>query len=144
MVTRNLTLSACAVAYLCASSTVGAQAPTPTVPEVAFPFAGDPRLEPLPSHPVHVGNFEVWGGGHRLHMRFPPRVNGQNHSDGDGHAAIYLFVDEASGLPVPGQLPVLDAVPKGAAPNVPDLWARRYSAIWEMSVVLTGCERRPR
>jgi mono/diheme cytochrome c family protein len=140
---RMLTLTACAAAYLFTSGTGGAQAPTPCIPEVAFPYAGDPRLEPLPPHPVHVGDFEVWGSGHRLRMRFPPRVNGQSHSDGDGHAAIYLFVDEATGLPVAGQLPVLDAVPKGAAPNVPDLWARRYSAIWELSVVLTAPEYDP-
>ncbi len=105
-----------------------------SLPQVkAFP--GDPRLEPIPSTPIHVPNVTVFGEGRQLQLRFPPRVNGQNHSDGDGHADLFAFFDAATGLPIPGQLPVVEAVPFGAAPSVSELDARIYSAIWEMHAV---------
>lgn len=107
------------------------------LPQVT-PFAGDPRLEPIPSSPIHVGDFVVFGEGKRLKLRFPPRVNGQNQSNGDGHADLYVFVDDYTGRPIPGQLPIVEAVPKGAAPNVTDLVARNYSAVWEIGIVSMG------
>ena len=108
-----------------------------SLPQVT-PFAGDPRLEPIPTSPIHIGDFTVFGEGRQLKLRFPPRVNGQNQSDGDGHADLYVFVDQYSGQPIQGQLPVAEVVPKGAAPNVTDLVARNYSAVWEVAIVVMG------
>ncbi|MGE3174075.1 MAG: hypothetical protein AB7O97_15720 [Planctomycetota bacterium] len=112
-----------------------AQSLTVAKPEVT-PFAGDPRLEPIPSSPIHVPNFTVFGEGRQLRLRFPPRVNGQNVSDGDLHADLFAFFDMDTGLPIPGQLPVVEAVPRGAAERVSELDARKYSAIWEMHAVM--------
>ncbi len=121
---------------LCGTSLL-AQANPPALPQVA-PYAGDPRLEPIPSTPLHLGSVTAFGEGRELKLRFPPRVNGQQRSNGDGHADLYLFVDGYTGLPIPGQLPVIEAVPMGAAPDVTELVARNYSAIWEVGIVKVG------
>ena len=122
--------------FLCASSLVAQQAPL-ALPQVRA-YAGDPRLEPIPSSPIHLGSVTAFGEGRQLKLRFPPRVNGQQHSNGDGHADLYVFVDLYTGLPIPGQLPVLEAVPMGAAPGVTELDARNFSAIWEIGIVTIG------
>jgi len=75
-----------------------AQGLPPALPEVFQPFAGDPRLEPLPNDPVNLVNVEVFttdqfGNAKRLMMRFPPRINGQNESDGDKHADLFVLFD---------------------------------------------------
>src|SRR5438128_11649138 len=44
-------------------------------PDVGRPFAGDPRLEPIPDGPVHLVNFDVFADGKVVTIRFPPRVN---------------------------------------------------------------------
>src|SRR5262245_1715135 len=119
-------LSLCAIA--------AAQGLPLSLPKVSS-FHGGPRLEPIPVGPIHVPNFTVFGEGRQLQLRFPPRVNGQNGSDGDGHADLFAFFDATTGLPVAGQLPVLEVVPKGAASEVSDLDARKFSAIWEMHAV---------
>src|SRR5207244_5007157 len=54
-----------------------ADAQVPSLPDVGRPFAGDPRLEPIPDGPVHLVNFDVFADGKVVTMRFPPRVNGQ-------------------------------------------------------------------
>src|SRR5438309_4231003 len=112
-------------------------AQVPSLPDVGRPFAGDPRLEPIPDGPVHLVNFPVFADGKVVMMRFPPRVNGQTQSNGDGHADLYVLFDAATGLRI-AQPPILEAVPKNAAgPGVPvdDLTARLFSPIWEMHAV---------
>ncbi len=111
-------------------------------PNVASPFDGDPRLEPIPDGPIHLGNISVWANDKRLSMRFPPRVNGQSQSEGDRHADMVVLVFEDTGLPV-DQPPILEAIPKnGAGPLVPvsDIVARLYSPIWEMQVVTVAAD----
>src|SRR5437899_12537374 len=51
-----------------------------SLPDVGGPFAGDPRLEPIPDGPVHLVNFDVFPAGKVVTMRFPPRVTGQTQS----------------------------------------------------------------
>ena len=46
-------------------------------PQVFQPFAGDPRLEPIPDHPINLANVETFttdqfGVTKTLTMRFPP------------------------------------------------------------------------
>lgn len=127
-------LTAASLALVCSSPR--AQSLPPAFPPVGSPYHGDPRLERVPATPMHFGDTIVFGDGRRLKMRFPPRVNGQSCSDGDNHAELFVLFDEVSGLPVAGQLPILDSVPKGAANDVPDLIARRFSASWEVNVAL--------
>ncbi len=122
-------------AFLTSSLTLAQSLPV-SGPLVDTPPSGDARLEPIPSSPIHLANHIVYGGGRQVQMRFPPRVNGQNHSDGDKHADLYVLVDEMTKLPVPGQLPIVEHVPKGSAPEVSDLDARKFSAIWEMQVAI--------
>src|SRR5438876_2566196 len=110
---------------------------TASLPDVGRPFAGDPRLEPIPDGPVHLVNFDVFADGKVVTMRFPPRVNGQSQSNGDGHADLYVLFDATTGLRI-AQPPILEAVPKNAAGpgvEVDDLTARLFSPIWEMHVV---------
>ena len=112
-------------------------AQVPSLPDVGRPFAGDPRLEPIPDGPVHLVNFDVFADGKVVTMRFPPRVNGQSQSNGDGHADLYVLFDATTGLRI-AQPPILEAVPKNAAGpgvEVGDLTARLFSPIWEMHVV---------
>src|SRR5437667_5246908 len=112
-------------------------AQVPGLPDVGRPFAGDPRLEPIPDGPVHLVNFDVFADGKVVTMRFPPRVNGQSQSNGDGHADLYVLFDATTGLRI-AQPPILEAVPKNAAGpgvEVGDLTARLFSPIWEMHVV---------
>ena len=104
------------------------------LPEVSKPFAGDPRLEPIPRFPIHLPNVTTFAKGVPITMRFPPRVNGQTISDGDGHADLYVLFYEDTGLRV-NQPVILEAVPKGAVENVTDRVARLYSAIWELHAV---------
>src|SRR5437016_5426605 len=108
-----------------------------SLPDVGRPFAGDPRLEPIPDGPVHLVNFDVFADGKVVTMRFPPRVNGQTQSNGDGHADLYVLFDATTGLRI-AQPPILEAVPKNAAGpgvEVDDLTARLFSPIWEMHAV---------
>ena len=110
---------------------------TASLPDVGRPFAGDPRLEPIPDGPVHLVNFDVFADGKVVTMRFPPRVNGQTQSNGDGHADLYVLFDATTGLRI-AQPPILEAVPKNAAGpgvEVDDLTARLFSPIWEMHAV---------
>src|SRR5438132_1815066 len=112
-------------------------AQVPSLPDVGRPFAGDPRLEPIPDGPVHLVNFDVFADGKVVTMRFPPRVNGQTQSNGDGHADLYVLFDATTGLRI-AQPPILEAVPKNAAGpgvEVDDLTARVFSPIWEMHAV---------
>src|SRR5262245_10393157 len=129
---HTLIIGLLALSPLCTTAT--AQGLPLSLPQVKA-FLGDPRLEPIPDSPIHVPNVTVFGEGRQLQLRFPPRVNGQNGSDGDGHADLFAFFDATTGLPVQGQLPVLEVVPKGAASEVSDLDARKFSAIWEMHAV---------
>ncbi len=124
-----------ATGLLCAASLAQGN---PVASPQLHPFAGDPRLEPIAASPQHFANHPAFAEGRQVEVRFPPRVNGQSVSDGDGHADLYYFVDVYTGQPIPGQLPVVEAVPKGAAPAVTDLVARNFSAIWEVSVVTLG------
>src|SRR5436190_10573529 len=64
-------------------------------PQVTTPYPGDPRLEPLPSGPINLSNFSVFGGGVPLTLHFPPRVNGQDESDGDRHAEMWVLFNSA-------------------------------------------------
>ena len=112
--------------------------PEPALPQVAAPFPGDPRLEPLPDHPLELVNLNVGANGRVLTMHFPPRVNGQTASDGDGHADMYVLFYSDTLLPV-DQPRIVEAVPKnaaGAGVSVSDLDARNFSAIWELHAVL--------
>jgi hypothetical protein len=95
-----------------------AQIAQSALPQVFQRFAGDPRLEPLPDNPVHLGNVEVFttdqfGVEKSLMMRFPPRVNGQNESDGDKHADLYVLFDATTHQQI-DQPVILEAVPKNA------------------------------
>ena len=115
----------------------GLGAPVPALPEVFAPFPGDPRLEPIPDRPIRLVNFNVFAHGKVLTMRFPPRVNGQTISDGDGHSDMFVLFDANSGLRI-NQPPILEAVPKNAAGpgfTVSDLVAREFSPIWELHLV---------
>ncbi|HMC37707.1 MAG TPA: hypothetical protein VKK30_07535, partial [Actinomycetota bacterium] len=117
-----------------------AQGLPPALPEVFQPFAGDPRLEPLPNDPVNLVNVEVFttdqfGNAKRLMMRFPPRINGQNESDGDKHADLFVLFDATTHKQI-DQPVILEAVPKNATSNVSDRKAREFSAIWELHAVM--------
>src|SRR5207247_199668 len=114
-------------------------------PQVFQPFAGDPRLEPIPDHPINLANIETFttdqfGVTKTLTMRFPPRVNGQVESNGDKHADLYVLFDAGTGRRLPQPL-ILEAVPNGATgpgATVPDLKARNFSAIWELHAVMVS------
>ena len=117
----------------------------PSLPDVGRPFAGDPRLEPIPDGPIHLVNFDVFADGKVVTMRFPPRVNGQTQSNGDGHADLYVLFDASTGLRI-AQPPILEAVPKNAAGpgvEVDDLTARLFSPIWEMHAVTVDSSYNP-
>ena len=105
-----------------------------TMPEVEEPFAGDPRLEPLPAGPVNLSTFPAVAGSTPITIATPPRVNGQTQSDGDQHADLFVLFDAATGDLV-AQPPVIEAVPVGAAPAVGDEEARLASAIWQFHAV---------
>ena len=116
--------------------------PPMAMPELYAPFAGDARLEPIPDGPLLLKNLDVFttdqfGNPHTLTMRFPPRVNGQNQSDGDKHADMYVLFDAATGALI-DQPMIIEAAPKNAAgPGfaISDLQARLYSPIWELTAV---------
>jgi len=108
----------------------------------------DPRLEFIPADPINLKNITAFAGhsrldgthppqitGRKITMRFPPRVNGQTHSNGDRHADMYVLFDATTGVRV-NQPFILEAVPNGATGGpVSDLKARNFSAIWELHVV---------
>src|SRR5262249_37550615 len=75
-----------------------------------------------------------------LTMRFLPRVNGQNMSDGDKHADMWVLYDAATGKPI-NQPPVIEAAPFPFAPN--ELTARRFSPIWELHALLVDPSYNP-
>ena len=142
--TRALVL--CVAVVLCSiawSSYITAAAPVLRgLPDVYTPYNGDPRLEPIPTAPMQLDNLQAFttdqfGVEKILDMRFPPRANGQNQSDGDKHADLYILFDEA-GVQV-NQPVILEAVPKGAA-AVSDLQARLFSPIWEITAVIVGSD----
>jgi hypothetical protein len=139
-------LSIAALLVVSSSDIVGpqrvlAQATTIALPPVFAPFPGDPRLEPLPNEPLHLANIEAYttdqfGNQRVLQMRFPPRVNGQNESDGDKHADLYVLYDAVTHQQI-DQPVILEAVPMNAAPGlaVSERKARQFSPIWEMHAV---------
>src|SRR5688500_627367 len=86
----------------------------PALPQVAAPFARDPRLEPIPASALTLADFPAWANGLPVTMRFPPRVNGQNQSDGDASADLYVLFYSDNGERV-NQRVILEAVPKGVA-----------------------------
>lgn len=104
------------------------------LPQVTTAYPGDPRLEPLPAGPVNLANFTTFGGGVPLTMQFPPRVNGQDQSDGDRHAEMWVLFNSATGARI-NQPPILEAVPNGAAGPVANLTARLFSATWALHAV---------
>jgi hypothetical protein len=112
-------------------------------PQIFEPFAGDPRLEPIPDYPINLANIETFttdqdGVTKTLTMRFPPRVNGQVESNGDKHADLYVLFDATTRVRL-NQPIILEAVPNGATgpgATVPDLKARNFSAIWEVHAVM--------
>ena len=119
-------------------------APKPALPNFS-PVVGDPRLERIPGNAIQLVNVPVdvkddFGVQRVVTMRFPPRVNGQSASDGDGHADMYVLFDEATGQRI-GQPPIVEAVPNGATgagATVRDLTARLFSSIWELQAVTVG------
>ena len=112
-------------------------------PPLGSPPAGDPRLEPLPSSPQHYGDVTAYGNGRQMRMRFPPRINGQNQSDGDRHADLFILFDTTTGLPIGGQPPIAEAAPIGSAVTVPDIDARKFSASWQVHVVTVEANYNP-
>src|SRR5213594_211141 len=90
-------------------------AQTPSLPDLS-PVVGDPRLQPIPSTPIRLVNISVLGSrqgvlqSEMLTMRFLPRVNGQNMSEGDKHADMYVLFNAATGQRI-NQRPVVEAVP---------------------------------
>ncbi len=111
-------------------------------PPVLTPYNGDPRLEPIPSTPVTLSNFTVLAAGGTLSMRFPPRVNGQTQSDGDRHSDLFVLFFETTGAPVPQRV-IVEGAPKGAAPGIDDLTARRFSAVRQVHAVLVDAAYNP-
>lgn len=114
----------------------GAQA-VDALPPIGTPFNGDPRLEPLPVTPLNMVDLPAWCNGAALTMQFPPRVNGQAQSDGDGAADMYVLFYSDTGNRV-AQPVVLEAVPKGAAAGVTNLTARLFSPIWRLRAVMVS------
>jgi Di-haem oxidoreductase, putative peroxidase len=141
-VEKRISYPLAVVCLALATTALRAQGLPPALPEVFQPFAGDPRLEPLPNNPVNLVNVEVFttdqfGVQKRLMMRFPPRVNGQNESDGDKHADLFVLFDATTHKQI-NQPVILEAVPKNAASGltVSDRKAREFSAIWELHAVM--------
>lgn len=114
----------------------GAQA-VDALPPIGTPFNGDPRLEPLPVTPLNMIDLPAWCNGTALTMQFPPRVNGQAQSDGDGTADMYVLFYSDTGNRV-AQPVVLEAAPRGAATGVTNLTARLFSPIWRLRAVMVS------
>jgi hypothetical protein len=137
-------LWAWALAFLPMSIARAQILPTPALPDFR-PVVGDPRLEPIPGNPIRLVNVPVdvrddFGVQRVVTMRFPPRVNGQSASDGDGHADMYVLFDAATGQRI-DQPPIIEAVPNGATGSgatVSDLKARLFSSVWELQAVTVG------
>src|SRR5438309_2093017 len=101
------------LAALASVSLIGvAQAQVDALPNLT-PHVGDPRLEPIPAVPLRLKNIPVLGSrqgvidSNVLFMRFPPRVNGQNMSDGDKHSDMYVLYNAATGQRI-NQPPVIE------------------------------------
>src|SRR5262249_30835331 len=113
-------------------------AQVPSLPDLS-PVIGDPRLQPIPTFPIRLVNVSVLGSrqgvlqSEMLTMRFLPRVNGQNMSDGDKHADMYVLYNAATGQRI-SQRPVIEAVPFPLTTN--ELEARKFSPIWELHALL--------
>jgi len=127
------------LAALASVSLIGvAQAQVDALPNLT-PHVGDPRLEPIPAVPLRLKNIPVLGSrqgvidSNVLFMRFPPRVNGQNMSDGDKHADMYVLYNAATGQKI-NQPPVIEAVPFPLTTN--ELVARKFTAVWELHALL--------
>src|SRR6266566_3031815 len=127
------------LAALASVSLIGiAQAQVDALPNLT-PHVGDPRLEPIPAVPLRLKNIAVLGSrqgvidSNVLFMRFPPRVNGQNMSDGDKHADMYVLYNAATGQKI-NQPPVIEAVPFPLTTN--ELVARKFTAVWELHALL--------
>src|SRR5262245_37523382 len=122
-----------------------AQAQLDALPNLT-PHIGDPRLEPIPSVPLRLKNIPVLGSrqgvidSNVLFMRFPPRVNGQNMSDGDKHADMYVLYNAATGQRI-NQPPVIEAVPFPLTTN--ELVARKFSPVWELHALLVDPSYNP-
>lgn len=116
---------------------IGAAAQPPALPQVSAPFAGDPRLEALPSAALTLADYPVWSGGIALSMRFPPRVNGQTQSDGDGSADLYVLFYSDNGERV-SQPVLLEAAPRRAGVAVSNGTARSFSSVWRVHAALVS------
>jgi hypothetical protein len=116
--------------------------PQNSPPQVTTPFAGDPRLEPLPQGPVNLAGFSCMGGGVPVTLHFPPRVNGQNEGDGSRHSDMWVLFNASTGQRV-NQPPILKAVPNGAAGTVSDLTARLFSSTWALHAVTVSASYDP-
>ena len=114
----------------------------PSLPQVATPFAGDPRLEPLPPGPISLTGFPCFGDGLPVTLHFPPRVNGQNQGDGSRHSDMWVLFSAANGQRI-NQPPILKAVPNGAAGTVAPLTARIFSATWALHAVTVSAAYDP-
>ena len=103
------------VALLSVAFAGATYAQVPSLPDLS-PVVGDPRLQPIPDFPIRLVNISVLGSrqgvlqSEMLTMRFLPRVNGQNMSDGDKHADMYVLFNAATGQRI-DQRPVIEAVP---------------------------------
>ena len=135
---KGAALGMLVVALLTLSFAGASYAQTPSLPDLS-PVVGDPRLQPIPSTPIRLVNISVLGSrqgvlqSEMLTMRFLPRVNGQNMSDGDKHADMYVLYNAATGQKI-NQRPVVEAVPFPLTTN--ELEARKFSPIWELHALL--------
>src|SRR2546425_3689437 len=127
------------VLALLSMSFVGATyAQVPSLPDLS-PVVGDPRLQPIPDFPIRLVNISVLGSrqgvlqSEMLTMRFLPRVNGQNMSEGDKHADMYVLFNAATGQRI-DQRPVIEVAPFPFTTN--ELEARKFSPIWELHALL--------
>ncbi len=123
------------VAALSFLSSIAQAAPSPALPQVSAPPAGDPRLEPIPSGAVELVGVAAAGNGEALTMAFPPRVNGQNQADGDRHADLWVLFNASTGARI-NQPPVVETTPYGAVSGTTDLSARMFSANWDVHALL--------
>src|SRR5262249_56499352 len=95
--------------------------------------------EPIRNFPIRPVNVSVrgWRRGalqsEVLTMRFLPRVNGQNMSDGDKPSDMWVLFNAASGAPI-AQPPVIEAAPFPITAN--PAVARKFSPIWELHILL--------
>src|SRR5437867_2170411 len=135
---RKAILGALVAMFVSVSLAGMSYAQTPSLPNLS-PVVGDPRLEPIPNFSIRLMNISVLGSrqgvlqSEMLTMRFLPRVYGQNMSDGDKHADMYVLYNAATGQKI-NQRPVVEAVPFPLTTN--ELEARKFSPIWELHALL--------